>query len=82
MSKKVTHLSEHRPEPCRHAVDILEHALAQAKAGELRNVVVIGDWPGGDVYRAAGFDSIFELLGRIEVARETAFMGYRRPPDA
>ena len=49
-------------------VEVLENCLALAVAGDLRNVVVISEYRGGDYYEDAAFENGTLLLGSISRA--------------
>lgn len=55
--------------PVKLVVSALEEALGEAKAGKLRNVVIVGDLTGNLTFCMCGMDNRILLLGYLEMAR-------------
>lgn len=61
----VTPFKNANSEPDHDTVEKLEHALALAKAGELRSVALVGSLIGHETYTAYSSDDLIEVMGSI-----------------
>lgn len=55
--------------PDEGVIEKLESALKHAKAGRLREVIIIGSWTGGEYFHNASFKEGPLLIGYIEMAK-------------
>lgn len=62
-------------EPVEAVVDYLEQALALAKTGEMREVLIFGSLIGGEMFRAARYDNAPEMIGRLELLKDSVIRG-------
>ncbi len=57
-------------------VQMIEEILADAKAGKIKDVVIVGDHvEDGELFRAAFFESRWRLLGALEYAKDAVQRG-------
>ena len=54
--------------PRQSVVDELRTALAMAEAGEMTDVVIVGNLRGHEMYRAASFSDVIALAGCLHMA--------------
>ncbi len=69
MSDEIPTIKSAESTPVKTVVVALEEALVKAKAGELRNVVIVGDLTGNLTFISSGMDDRICLLGYLEMAR-------------
>ena len=76
MSSKPVQLMQ----PIPNVVEELELALAKAKAGELRTVVIGGRLQGGDMFTAYDTDDMFNIIASLEMLKFDLLNASRKIP--
>ena len=71
----VQRLEDANSKPEQKVIDALEEALAMAKSGEMRSVVITGDLIGNEWYSNAKFIDGLVLLGHLDIAKQAVRRG-------
>lgn len=69
----MTEVVELRPDVRADTVELLESALARARAGEIQGVLVVAECRGGDIIDAGTFDRGVKLMGALAFAQHVVF---------